>query len=339
MTVRHLATRRWARNSARAGALVSALMLVFSTWSVLSASAAATNAGNAQVIDPTTNQPLASGGSSTDFTLKLPSGAACTGDSATGQYKVQSYMVPSSVDPGTLQYGSAGPQPTATGSNFKEPLYDTTGTAYVNQQTANATNSGGPGPIINIPTFNFEVFTNPPQIPAGTYNVGISCTLGPASTTQVDKFWIVQFVVTTDPADSPAQIHWTAQAAPPPATTTTTSVATTTTSGGGGQSTTTTIGSGSTATTIAGDQSSTTVAPAVGASNSSAGGGTSSGAVGSPSDPSASNAGSSGGSLPNTGGRVLSLFVWAGLLAIFGRIAVLLGRPMQVRRERVLKDR
>jgi len=333
MTVRSVGTRRWARNLARAGAIVSAIMLALSTWSVLTASAAGTDAGDAQVVDPTTSQPLASGGSSTDFTLKLPQDAACTGDSATGQYKVQSYMVMSSVDPGTLQYGSAGPQPTATGANFREPLYDTNGTPYVNQQTANATTAGGPGPVINIPTFNFEVY-QPGNIPAGTYNVGISCTLGPPSSTQVDKFWIVQFVVTTDPADSPAQIKWTAQAAPAQATTTTTSGSngSTTTTAQAGATTTTPSGTGATTTTVAtaGDQATNTTSPSAVLGS---GTGSDSGGGSDPGSPAGSSSGSSGSPLASTGSSPAALLVWGVLLAIFGRMAVLLGRPLRVRRE------
>jgi len=239
---------------AKAGLVVAVaalIVLAVTAQSLLRASAAGTNAGNATVTDPQTNQPLTSGGSSTSFTLKLPAGAACTGDSATGQYKVQSYMVPSNVDPGSLQFGSTGPQPTAFGANFKEPLYDTNGTAYVNGQTANATTPGGPGPIINIPTFNFAVYS-PGNIPAGIYNVGIACTLGPASTTQEDKYWNVQLTFTTDQNDSPAQIHWTVT---PTATTSTTGAATTSSTS---SSTTSTTTHGSTTSTTTGGTTTTT---------------------------------------------------------------------------------
>jgi hypothetical protein len=250
MTMQNPVHRRRARTAALLGALLSAVLLVFTTWSVFTAYAAGTNAGDAQVVDPNGGQPLTSGGSSTAFTLQLPSQAACTGDSTNSGYRVQSYMVPSTVDPGTLQFGNAGPTPTATGANFREPLFDTSTNPYVNAQTANQTSPNGPGPIINIPSFNFAVFS-PGDIPPNTYNVGIACTKGPPSTTQQDKYWNVELTFTTDPQDSPAQIHWVVT---PTATTTTTASSTTTTTTGA----TTTTTSGGTTTTTTGGTTTTT---------------------------------------------------------------------------------
>jgi len=172
---------------------------------------AATNAGPAEVVVPITNTRLTSGGSSTEFTLKLPLDASCTKDSANDNYRVQSYMVLSTVDPATLTFSSVGP---AGG----KPLFDNGGTPYVNAQTANAVTPGGPGQVINIPTFNYAVFS-PGQIAPGTYNIGIACTSAP---TVVDKFWNVQKTFTADPADAPAQVRWAVAAA---ATATTTTLA------------------------------------------------------------------------------------------------------------------
>jgi hypothetical protein len=426
------AARRRARFAARVGVIGSAVMLTVTAWSWLSpADAAPTNAGNATVVDPTNNQPKTSGGSSTDFTLKLPSSPTCTGDSPNAGYRVQSYMVPSSVDPTTLKFDNNGPTPQATKTNFREPLFDVNTIPYVNAQTAAATSPGGPGPIINIPTFNFKVYS-PGDIPAGTYNVGIACTLGPpTSNTQLDKYWNVQMTFATSSADSPAQVTWTAQAPSGGTTTTTTGSggSTTTTTAAGG--TTTTTRAGSTTTTTASGGTTTTTAPGAttttafgttttttasqatatlldGAGNSiaanssltpgqqvtiSATGFTSgetttitvqsdpitlgssvadstgkvsksvtiptslaagshtltvtgtartatfpftiaasSSASGSSS--SGGSTGSSSGSLPFTGSSPLSMVLWAALLLAFGRIAVLLGRPIVTRRGR-----
>ncbi len=156
---------------------------------------------------------LASGNSGTDFTLRLPVGAACGGDSANDQYRVQSYMVPASVDPSTLTFGAGGPLPSGVGANYRQPLFDTLGSSYVNAQTANATTPPGPGPIINIPDFDYAVFT-PGDIPPGAYNLGIACTQGAAGPTQMKEFWNVQKTFTTNGGDGLANVNWAVGAAP-----------------------------------------------------------------------------------------------------------------------------
>jgi hypothetical protein len=413
--------RRYGQFVARAGVIGSALMFMVTAWSwLIPADAAATNAGNATVVDPSTNQPKASGGSATDFTIKLPTSSACTGDSTNAGYRVQSYMVPSSVDPASLQFDSTGPAPNGFGSSFRQPLYDSTSNPYVNAQTATATTPGGPGPIINIPTFNFNVY-EAGQIPAGPYNVGIACTKGAASATQLDKYWNVQMTFTTAASDRPAQVTWTAANAAPSTTTTTaasggsttTTAAgattsttnpggtTTTTNASGGSTTTTAASGGTTTTTISATATATDSSGAAIAANSTLTGGQSltiSGtgftpgetvtaaanstpvtlgtvvadstgkatasvviptslaagahtltltgasktatfpftiAGSSPGSTSGSSSGSSnsaGPSLPLTGSDPWGMLVWAALLVVFGRMAMLLGRPTRTRR-------
>lgn len=163
---------------------------------------AASKAGDAKVVTPADNAagqtPLTSGTTATPFSLQLPAQAACPGDSNNGGYRVQSYMVPASVDPATLQFGSVGPVPTGTGNKFRQALFDVNTNQYVNAQTAMATHPGGPGPIINIPAFNFSVF-KAGDVPAGLYNAGIACTKGPPSSSQLDKYWNAQMKVTAGP--------------------------------------------------------------------------------------------------------------------------------------------
>lgn len=160
---------------------------------------AATKAGEASVIVPEdgragAGQPLDSGNTRTPFSLKLPTGAVCRGDSANDGYRVQSYMVPSSVDPASLSFDSGGPAPQGTGANFRQPLYDTNSNGYTDAQTAAATKPPGPGPIVNIPAMNFAVYKTG-DVPADTYNLGIACTRGPRSPTQLDTYWNVQLEV------------------------------------------------------------------------------------------------------------------------------------------------
>ncbi|MBV9664167.1 MAG: hypothetical protein JOZ37_09380 [Actinobacteria bacterium] len=263
MIITNRAARRRARFAARVAALGSAVMLGVTAWSWLVPASAATNAGDATVIKPRTDstkpvEPLASGGSSTDFTLQLTQSAACTGDSTNGGYRVQSYMVSSAIDPGSLKFDASGPTPQATAKDaFREPLFDNTSNPYVNAQTAAATTTGGPGPIINIPTFNFKVYA-PGDIPAGSYNAGIACTKGTKDdANQLDKYWNVKMTFTTASSDSPAQVTWTAQNPSGGGTTTTTGPGTTSTTAAGSGGTTTTTRPGSTTTTTAGSGSTT----------------------------------------------------------------------------------
>lgn len=172
---------------------------------------------------PPTMSPT-SGTSATPFTLNLPSGAACAGDSANDGYNVTSYMVPASVDPGTLQFDPiTGPMPQDVGANFRQPLYVAgSGSSFTGIQTANATTPPGPGPVINIPQFDLSsAGFVPGDIPAGAYNIGIACILGVPDADQMHEYWNTTITVTTNPSGGPAQVSF-SQGATPTAPTITT---------------------------------------------------------------------------------------------------------------------
>ncbi len=167
-------------------------------------------AGPVDVVNPMGGAPLTSGGSSTDFRFKLPSGSACSGDSANAGYRIQSYLVPQSVDLDTLKFDSSGPVPVE--GEFRAPMFDVDGNPFVSQLTASAVPAGGPGVIIQpLSAFNFAVYDTV-QFPVtpGVYNVGIACTLGPPSgAMQLDKYWNTVFTITADPSDpGPAKIRF-----------------------------------------------------------------------------------------------------------------------------------
>lgn len=163
-------------------------------------SAAEATAGIAEVVAardparPGQTDATAGGSGTTSFSLRLPAGAACSGDSLDGGYRVQSFMVPAGVDPASLTFGALGPLPTGSGAVFRQPLFAVNTVAHVNAATDKAEEPGGPGPIINVPNFSLEVFTSV-DLPAGEYRVGIACTKGPASPTQLDRFWVAPFKV------------------------------------------------------------------------------------------------------------------------------------------------
>jgi hypothetical protein len=224
--------RRVARDLARIGAAVSAVIGVTSLRAGRHASAAGIDAGALQVLVPpgtaAQGQPLAAGGSATPFALAPPAGASCQGDSATGGYRVQSYIVPAGVDPGTLTFDSSGPAPQGTGGDLRLPLFSSIGASpFVDQTTAVATTTGGPGLVTGLPSFSFAAFgtDGPTFVPPGIYNVGVACTLGAPSTTQQDRYWNVQMTFAVDRNDVPSGITWTVVATEPPLSVTTTTTA------------------------------------------------------------------------------------------------------------------
>jgi 3,4-dihydroxy-2-butanone 4-phosphate synthase len=106
-------------------------------------------------------------------------------------------------------------------------LFDTNGSPVVSELPDIAVAPATTGGISGIPNFNFQVFA-PGDIPNGTYKIGVACTLGVASATQLKSYWSQQITITNDPTNTDnAQVDWIVSA--PVSTTTTTAAPTTTT--------------------------------------------------------------------------------------------------------------
>ena len=317
--------RRRLRNLARAGCGVSAVMLVatvsLSIESPLQVRAAGVNAGAVTVVvppgSPTAGDPLSTGGSATAFALSLPEGAVCSGDSATGGYRAQTYMVPSVIDPSTLTFSNSGPLPAGSGAAFVQPLYSSVGSPWVNKTTAVST-----GLLVGLPVLSFAWAADVGGItflPAGIYNIGFACTKGTASATQLDKYWNTQITIAASAADVPAGLTWTASSGQSTTTTTTTTAA---------SSTTTTTISGATTTTVA---SATTTTIRSGTTTAVLGGASTTINVSTTLFGSGAGSATGGGrTIVATGSSPISIVVWAILLLVFGRMALLLGRPLRV---------
>ncbi len=139
MDVRH---RRATVGKLRAGI---AGLLMTASWGAVTvvalsapASASTLNA-TATIADPSTDLPLASGGSTTTFTVTLPSGAACTGDTANDGHHVFSYLVPQGTSVPGLTF--------TTHPSAGLGLVNNAGTYYGAANTALGT-----GQIVSIPT-------------------------------------------------------------------------------------------------------------------------------------------------------------------------------------------
>jgi hypothetical protein len=186
-----------------AGRAIAVGVLAFTTVVVgmaPAASAAGIRSGDAVPTNPMTNAPVPNGGSSTSWTLNLPTQASCRGDTASQGFHVYSFIVPVAVDVGTLTFNPS------TGPSQGFPLIDNIGSPYIAANTAAVT-----GQVIQIPTFNFNLFASTDQggtkipLPPGDYKAGIAC----ANTTgQGDKYWETIFSFTANGGDPNGEV-WT----------------------------------------------------------------------------------------------------------------------------------
>lgn len=181
----------------------AACLVIVSGLSPGPAAAEGERAGSATVVAPG-GDALDEGGSSTPFTLELPAEAACPGDSANDDYRIQSFVVPAGVDPGGLTYESTKP----AGEGLWA-LYAVTSDPFVQGLTAIAPQAGGPGLIDQVPTFDFVVFP-PGSFVEGRHHIGIACTLY----NETVRYWDADIVLTDTPTDVPAQLTWEALVAP-----------------------------------------------------------------------------------------------------------------------------
>lgn len=295
-------------------ALVALSLLTVALTSPWSAGAAEALPAGSAATGPVVLTPDEGDGSTTFTAIPNPVPAACPGTAADGHFW-QTFMTPLTVDPGTLTYDFAGPQPKAT--EFTQPLYSA-GTPVVNNNPATAP----AGLIVGAPEFyDFSAFDTTFRPPAGDYWVGIACTLAGETT----AFWATPITIVDGGS---ALFTWSASAAPPPSSSTTTSTtqASTTTAAPGstttvaGATTSTTTGSStsttSTSTTVAGTS---TTRPTTTLARASSGAGSSSGGGSSPS-----------GSLATTGSSPLRWLTWGALLVVVGRMVVLVGRRTKV---------
>src|SRR5262245_38043393 len=139
-----------ARRLPRLGRLVATLLVglavVLAHPSVAGAQGAE-DGGEARLVDAESSSSVSSGGSTTAFTIRLPDAASCPGDTGDGDYLVQTFMVPSNVNPGDVTYNGLGPTPEAFGDypTFREALYDLHTAAFASKSTAKADEPGGPG--------------------------------------------------------------------------------------------------------------------------------------------------------------------------------------------------
>lgn len=161
------------------------------------------DAGSVVVVDER-GSALSAGGSADLFTLRLPRGAACPGDSAFDQWRVQTFLVPVVDDPATLRYAVIGPD----GAN-RYSLRNPNTSPYIHQLTRSNSAPGAPGAIDPLPYFSLDVF-EPGALPAGRYRMGVACTYF----RETASYWDVEIAISADATDSAAGFRWTVVDAP-----------------------------------------------------------------------------------------------------------------------------
>lgn len=145
------------------------------------------------------------GDQDTSFNLILPSGAACSQDTATGHYQLFSYLVDTAKVPAssipTLNFSSGAPNQGLT-------LFDTGGTGY-EQKATFPVNGGVPTP----PTFSWSQYNGDfgpsMDLYPGTFNAGIACATD-KGVVDGDNFWNIQITFAAHPtSQAPDGFTWT----------------------------------------------------------------------------------------------------------------------------------
>lgn len=185
-------------------AIVSAAWLaMLSSGSVVegrsTTAAAPIEIGELEVVEAADHdRPLTQGGSATYFSLRLPEGASCPGDSAHDQWRTQSFIIPTTDDPALIAYGVAGPEGAG-----QHALYGVDTVPYAHQFLYPNDREGEPGLIPPIPPLSFAVF--PPGVLAdGDYRVGVACTYFRSTAV----YWETEIAIQSDPDDEPAGFTW-----------------------------------------------------------------------------------------------------------------------------------
>jgi len=200
-------------------AIAAVGIFVGATTSIGAASATVPTAPDTSAIKPVRSGDLTlveadrrgvvmqNGGSAAKFSVDLPKGSTCPGDSESDNWRLQTFIVPGSVDPGTLEYSVIGP----TGPK-QYAIYDVFTAPVVDQLTVPNGGPGEPGRPTPFPPMSFAVFP-PGEIPPGTYRIGVACTWFGATA----DYWDTEIVIAAEPKDAPAQLTWRLPSAPPAA--------------------------------------------------------------------------------------------------------------------------
>jgi hypothetical protein len=183
---------------------VSSAFLVSGAGVLDAAAGGATDGGDVVVVEANAaGRELDGGGSGTPYSLRLPDGASCPGDTRNDQWAFQTFMIPADIDPASLEFSDAGP----TGP-FQFALYAETTQPLTDEILVPNAEPGLPGLIPPIPPLTFSVF--PPGELEGSYRIGVACTF----LREPSIFWDASIVIDVDADDEPGQFSWRTEGSP-----------------------------------------------------------------------------------------------------------------------------
>jgi hypothetical protein len=289
------------------------------------AAASPTYSGAATIADGSTDATELSGGSASLFTFNLPAQAACPGDTTTGGYLVDSYLVPKATAVSSLTFSGGIP-------SVGFALYNSANNkAWVAQNT-----NTGTGQISGIPNaFEFgsasQVGHSRPALTSllatpGVWEAGVACDLNGALT----DYWNTEVTFSASTSD-PGGFTWTQVPGNQSGST-----STTTTTGGSGTTTTTSDPSATTTTTTSASATTTTTVSStttmVAGVSSAATGGTGTGSSGTGSTFSSGSTGTGSSTTGSSGTLAFTGFpvgkgIGLGLLAVGIGLVLLAWEP------------
>lgn len=195
----------------RCGVAIVAVLLASPNVAAAASPGPAVDLGNVTIVKADNpGSMLAGGRAGTEFRVVLPAGATCPGDSATDQWRLQTFMVPSAVDVGALEYGGIGP----TGADqFALFTADAAQHSWANEILPQNTSDVPATPVPALPIFSFAA-VSAVKVSEGSYRVGVACTLFGATA----QYWDALIDVTGSALGNPSSFRWTVVGAPPPAT-------------------------------------------------------------------------------------------------------------------------
>ncbi len=157
---------------------------------------ASTLDGVATTAGPGTSSYLDAGGSKTEFTISLPTQAACSGNSRSDGYRVFSYLVEPSVNVSTITFRGGLPDTSAK----QYGLVEADGTYWGNKNTAPSTgqiiqipNDFEWGPLVSDDGVALDTLLYQDGNKSGVWDAGIACTNNAGTVTD---FWNTQVTFT-----------------------------------------------------------------------------------------------------------------------------------------------
>jgi hypothetical protein len=159
------------------------------------------------VLVGTDGDVLESGDGSTPFSVRLPVGSTCPGDSANDQWRLNTFLIPAEDDPLEVQFGSTGPEPPWTGSY---PLFSFDGNMPVALTMLRRNPSpGSPGLIEALPLVSLTMVAQDFS-KGGLFRLGVACTYF-AQTTQ---YWDTEIELAPAPAGLDSELTWSIRGLP-----------------------------------------------------------------------------------------------------------------------------